>query len=1087
MSVSRNPFLEDRLARAAELSNKYDWIASARKYDEVLDTLSSDNDFQETGRIGELAGRAYFKAAFQSETRDEFKRRMRLSQNSYEKAKQSYKTPKVEGLSARAEAKSLFASFWLEDDAKNRREIIERCISLADRAAEFFQDHVDIGSLANTHRELLDYLVEARFLARDSQELERYFERVVQISDKAILEFEQTGDDEGLLETLHLALAPFNWCRPERYRELEGKWKTLGQRIAEIAEKIGTSYAVSLGKEGQGSIVFDDDSAKALNLFEAGLSASKTVRDAFLTGRLYFWTLNAAFWQETGEGTDKEREFLEKTIEEASSAIRTLTIPTHGAWLAWTLEYSYGYQADSHTRLAFLVTEKAEKKSLLEEAIKIARSGLPYGDQTTLGFQCTHSLSKAQYFLSLLHEDPAEKTRLLNEALPRREKLTSDLGMVIPYEWGCGVSHNYLALLKSELSTGTQEPRAKLEFLEGAVSDMQQCVKICSPWARVRGLVSALSWYLEWYGDILLRLYRLNKKKETGEQALKIYEDARSHMDELQQTGAAAGVRWKIATVHDLLGDHNAASQTFTRAAEDYRNAGKKIPRLASSFEELAAYMEAWSQIDKARLYHIEEQYGLAREAYSKAASLLAPTKTWTHLSKHYAACALLEEGETLSRQEKQDPAINSFNASIKMFQEARADIDKRMEQSPGEQEKRELKDWSAVSAGREKLGHARIELEEAKALDRKGEEEASGVRYTSAANSFRSLKEQAETEQGKRELETLTLFCESWAKMKEAETNASPELYSHAADSFAKVERVATRKRFRLLALANSSMCKALESGTLFRRTRDTRLYSEIKKQLETAGDYYQEGGFQEAAQWTQATQRLFDALVYLADAETEKEPKKKTELFHLSEKHLEMAASLYGEAGFPSKKEEALRHLKRARGEKELLLTPIEALGENPALTGSAVAPVSLVRDQATGLGRLEEASLVGNLSVQQEELGVGSGLTVELEMANMGRAAATLVKLENLTSEGLEIDRPQFSQRAPGDFVDLKGKRLEYLKTYEVKVPIKAKKKGTFQLRPRVLFVDDKGNYRSYEFEPVALTVTELGISGWLKGPR
>ncbi len=37
------------------------------------------------------------------------------------------------------------------------------------------------------------------------------------------------------------------------------------------------------------------------------------------------------------------------------------------------------------------------------------------------------------------------------------------------------------------------------------------------------------------------------------------------------------------------------------------------------------------------------------------------------------------------------------------------------------------------------------------------------------------------------------------------------------------------------------------------------------------------------------------------------------------------------------------------------------------------------------------------------------------------------------------------------------------------------------------PRVLFVDEKGNYRSYEFEPVALNVTELGIAGWLKGPK
>jgi hypothetical protein len=66
-------------------------------------------------------------------------------------------------------------------------------------------------------------------------------------------------------------------------------------------------------------------------------------------------------------------------------------------------------------------------------------------------------------------------------------------------------------------------------------------------------------------------------------------------------------------------------------------------------------------------------------------------------------------------------------------------------------------------------------------------------------------------------------------------------------------------------------------------------------------------------------------------------------------------------------------------------------------------------------------------------------------------------------------------------------MKGKRLEYLKTHEVKISMKAIRKGTFELRPRILFIDEKGNYRSYDFEPTALTVRELGISGWLRGPK
>ncbi len=109
------------------------------------------------------------------------------------------------------------------------------------------------------------------------------------------------------------------------------------------------------------------------------------------------------------------------------------------------------------------------------------------------------------------------------------------------------------------------------------------------------------------------------------------------------------------------------------------------------------------------------------------------------------------------------------------------------------------------------------------------------------------------------------------------------------------------------------------------------------------------------------------------------------------------------------------------------------------------------------------------------------------MELEMANVGKTAATLLKLENLAPQGFELDRQKIPHRVEDNYIDMKGKRLEYLKTHEVKVPMRALKKGTFEIRPRILFVDEKGSYRSYDFEPAALTVRELGISGWLKGPK
>lgn len=73
-----------------------------------------------------------------------------------------------------------------------------------------------------------------------------------------------------------------------------------------------------------------------------------------------------------------------------------------------------------------------------------------------------------------------------------------------------------------------------------------------------------------------------------------------------------------------------------------------------------------------------------------------------------------------------------------------------------------------------------------------------------------------------------------------------------------------------------------------------------------------------------------------------------------------------------------------------------------------------------------------------------------------------------------------------RAEDRYLNMKGKRPDPLKTEEVRLVLKPIAKGTFPLKPRILYLDDNGKYKSHEPEPVTITVKELGISGWLKGP-
>ncbi len=1076
------------LALAAGKSVEYDWGEASSLYQQILDKPETRHNPVETARVTELLAKARFKHAFQAEDREEFKRRMKLAEASYQRAQALYEKAGQNAMEKRAAARGLFATFWLKDTAVERRTIMGNIISLAEEAAETLeQQQGDPRGLAETHKDLLTYLSET-WVHEERKTLLAYFERALQIGEKAIAEFQALGEDEGLLDSLYetsgVLLFSSDEVDPPRHPELLRKGEVLVDRLTELSARVRTPYSLSRARVAGARVSINAkwDPSKGSSLYDEAMSAAQDTKDSLIIGRVAAQLVlvpSHLVWGE--EDVGRRRAILQKGIAFASTAIKNLRIPLDGASLSLT----YNWYAECYNYLAtFVETQAGKKREHARRAIEVAREGLLYKDyQVVIG----HGLSKGLYFLSTMGVSPDEKAELLREALSVRERDVQEFDTLHPNAWFGGVGRNYLALIKAELANVNQDPSTRIELLKSAVEDMQVCVERFAKWGIIPLDFSVVAYYYDWYGDILQQLYILTKETGVAQRAIEVYEDSINYMAKAKLVGPVAPVRWKIARVHDVLGDYKGAFDGFKKAAEDYRLAAKKVSGSASVFGEIASYMDAWSLIEQARLHHDEEHYPEAAEDYSNAARMLQKTRTRNHLSTHYRACSLLEKGEALSRDEKQETSVAALNDALKVFREAAAGLEDKLRESLETQDRQELEEWLDITKGRVRYSEARIQLEEARVLDENGEEEASSRSYRAASEAFSRLLAEARSEQSRRELKTLSLFCDAWANMKRAEVEASPQLYLEAASSFMKAEESTTRKRFRLLALANASMCKALEAGTKFRRTRDIRLYSEIKRELETAADHYEQAGFKNAADWTRATQAMFDALAYTTSAEVELEPKKKTQFYHLAEKHLELASRLYKEAGFQGKSDEALRHLKRARQEKEILLTPAEVLDENPAVTGAVVAPVSLIMDQAVGLEKYEGVSVVGNMSLHEKELGVGSDLTVELEMANVGKAAAMLLKLENLAPEGLELDRQKILGRVEDNYIDLRGKRLEYLKTHEVKVLMKATKKGTFEIRPRVLFVDEKGNYRSYDFEPAALTVRELGISGWLKGPK
>jgi hypothetical protein len=571
--------------------------------------------------------------------------------------------------------------------------------------------------------------------------------------------------------------------------------------------------------------------------------------------------------------------------------------------------------------------------------------------------------------------------------------------------------------------------------------------------------------------------------RDRGLECINAYDDAIRYYTQANLISYVPPLTWKIAKLYDSISEYGKSSNSFAKASEQYQTASANQKSLQKSFSELSKYMQAWSKIEESRQSHVDEDYLSSSERLKEASSLLQNTESFRHLAKHYEAYSSMEQAEDYSRKEKNKEASESFGLASELYAQAEQDAVKRGKETDDV-------DWATISKNRGNYCIARKAMEDGKILDRNAQPEASMRKYRAASNALNEIIREAKGQGEVGDVEALALSCDAFATMKEAEYKSSPELYQKSSELFMRAKDSPNVKQiFVLSCLANSSICEAFEAGTRFEKSRDVSLYSEIKTKLGVASGYYEKAGFEIASDWTRATETLFDALAYLAGAERELDSTKKTQMYHLAEKHLELSARRYGDIGYEKKRAEVLRHLKTARENRELLITPMEALAQSPTVSAS---PVNFTRDQATGLERFEVANLTGNISVSAKQANVGSSIRFDIDIANVGKTPALLMKLDNIAPlHGFEIEIEKnphhFLQSETSIGVDLKGKRLEYLKAQEMSLHFIAKTKGNYEIKPKILFVDELGKYRSYEFEPQNIEVKELGFMGWAKGKQ
>jgi hypothetical protein len=197
------PEIERGLVEARESASKYHWTAAAEKYRQVLNYVNRAEDPGRAAQVAELLAESYFKAAFQSDTRQEFKHPMALSEKTQEELAGHYERVDSLGLAKRAQARALFSRFWLEDQIEDQRTALEKCIQLALESSQILEVQKEKKFLVENLRDLVTYWEQGVQTAPDRNRLVDHIEKALETAWRVIDEFHGL-EDQVELETINL-------------------------------------------------------------------------------------------------------------------------------------------------------------------------------------------------------------------------------------------------------------------------------------------------------------------------------------------------------------------------------------------------------------------------------------------------------------------------------------------------------------------------------------------------------------------------------------------------------------------------------------------------------------------------------------------------------------------------------------------------------------------------------------------------------------------------------------------------------------------------------------------------------------------
>ena len=1084
---------------ALEREAEFDWIEAEKYHRSAVEDLLEKGARLDAGEIQERAAYSLYRASYQAETVEAFKGLLRSASLGYGRAAEIFEgvdVPKREGRVLSSRGMEHFHGSWLIVDPPERKAQMARCVEIlkdALRASEGDDDGSRYGKVCNDYLFALFSYSELSFTQTEGLEI---LDEALEVGTRALKALNRIGDERELARCFYL-LSMFLVDRPmaviesvERQQELLERGMGYAEKAVELSMKAGDPYLIGVSHGALSYFNFEvkGDIEAAKSLAGRHLEYGKKIRDRLVLARAYeslaYYTDTSAFSEEDRE---KIRAVATEALNDANEAMSNYRVVNHPVVTAPLPRNHAPYL------LGTVETDRELKYRYELEGLETSLADLKYTQESgsQLGeMYLYHAVGSSYLSLAKLERDEKEKERMLHESmLCQRKFIESSLQAQPFYHWNMAAAYVTLADIIGQIAKSEEDRNRKAEYLADAIAEMEKSPEYFNEhFRRSDDAASRDNYALAQikYGELLFQMYLASDDENYLDRSVQQFSDAIETYRKLNSPSYIAETLWKMAWAYYQAREYQRSATEFDGASRYYAQAGEKYSNHRDFYADYVGYMEAWGNIARAMDYHSRDEYFLEKEYFEKAADLMSSSERWRYLGPNYMAWARLAEAENKSRKDQTEEAIELFKASSTLFSSAKIAIEEKFGSIGVRDEADMATKLRTASDLRIEYCNGRVAVEEAKLLDRRGEQAASSRRYGDAAKTFLKIMEAMETEAERREIRPLHSLCLAWQKMAQAEAGASASLYIEASTLFDEARELCTNEKTRLLTTGHASFCRALGAGIQYEVSREEHLHRELTLHIGSATDFYVRAGYDFATDYSRATQRLFEAYQYMDRARGAENPDEKARNFAMAERLLGISAEAFSRAKHPNKRDEVTRLLRSLREDREIASSLSQIL-DTPGISSSTESfrVPTPSHEYPAGLEGFEHADIQGRMFTTSDVVTSGEEFHLELELYNPGKSSATLASVENLFPGDFEVTGVSGIYRYEDETLDLRGKRIGPMSTIEISMRTRPISKGEYTLKPRVVFLDDTGERRTSETEPITVTVQEMGIMRWLRG--